>query len=211
MRFFRQLLAVTALLCASYAHAGVTAGREYQLLNPPQPTSSGKKIEVLEFFFYQCPHCEHLRGPLNAWEKNKPKDVELQYVPVVFRPSAEPMARTFYALEALGQQKRLHDALFDAWHVLDIDLSDEAKITDFVVKHGVDGKKFGAAYNSFSIGSKLERGNQMVQNYRVMGTPTLAVDGKYVITPLEGWTPADTIRVLDEVIKVARKERSKRQ
>lgn len=206
MRFFRQVLMVLALLCVSYAHAGVVAGRDYKLLNPPQPTSSGKKIEVLEFFFYQCPHCEHLRGPLNAWEKKKPKDVELQYVPVVFRESAEPMARTFYALEALGQQKRLHDALFDAWHVQNIDLSDEAKITDFVAKHGVDRAKFGAAYNSFSVRSKLDRGNQLVQSYRVMGTPTIAVDGKYIISELG---PEEMVRVLDEVVALARKERSK--
>ena len=206
MRLFKQLLAVLALLCASYAQAEVVAGKDYKLLNPPQPIS-GKKIEVLEFFFYQCPHCEHLRGPLDAWEKKKPKDVELQYVPVVFRESAEPMARTFYALEALGQQKRLHDALFDAWHVQNIDLSDEAKITEFVVKHGVDRAKFGAAYNSFSIGSKLNRSNQMVSSYRVMGTPTIAVDGKYIISELG---PEEMIRVLDEVIQIARKERNKR-
>ena len=206
MRLFKQLLAVLALLCASYAQAEVVAGKDYKLLNPPQPIS-GKKIEVLEFFFYQCPHCEHLRGPLDAWEKKKPKDVELQYVPVVFRESAEPMARTFYALEALGQQKRLHDALFDAWHVQNIDLSDEAKITEFVAKHGVDPAKFGAAYNSFSLQSKIARSNQMVQSFDVRGTPTIAVDGKYIIT---GLLPAETIRVLDEVIQIARKERNKR-
>lgn len=207
MRFFRQLIAVLALLCASYAHAEAMAGRDFKLLNPPQPTSSGKKIEVLEFFFYGCSHCYHLHPQISAWEKNKPKDVELQYVPVIFNESWEPMARTFYALEALGQRKQLHDALFDAWNVQNVDLSDEARITGFVAKHGVDGKKFGAAYNSFSLQSKIARSNQMVQSYHVMGTPTIAVDGKYIITGLQ---PEDTIRVLDEVIKIARKERAGR-
>ena len=207
MRFFRQLFAVLALLCASYAHAEAMAGRDFKLLSPPQPTSSGKKIEVLEFFFYGCSHCYHLHPLISAWEKNKPKDVELQYVPVVFNESWEPMARTFYALEALGQRKQMHDALFDAWNVQNIDLSDEARITEFVAKRGVDRQKFGAAYNSFSLQSKIARSNQLVQSYHVMGTPTIAVDGKYIITGLQ---PEDTIRVLDEVIKIARKERSGR-
>jgi thiol:disulfide interchange protein DsbA len=128
-------------------------------------------------------------------------------VPVIFRESAEPMARTFYALEALGQSARLHKALFEALHVRNMDLSDEAKITDFVAQQGVDRKKFGAAYNSFSMSSKIARSNQMVQSYGVRGTPTIVVDGKYVISNLQ---PEDAIAVLDEVIKVARKERNKR-
>lgn len=207
MRFFKQLFAVLVLLCATFAHAEVVAGKDYKLLNPAQPTSSGSKVEVLEFFFYGCSHCFHLHPKLNEWEKRKPKDVDLQYVPVIFRDNWEPMARTFYALEALGQRKQLHDALFEAWNVHNMDLSDEAKITEFVAKRGVDSSQFGAAYNSFSMNSKVMRSNQMVQSYGIRGTPTIVVDGKYVITALQ---PEDTIRVLDEVIKIARKERGGR-
>ena len=206
MKLFKQLFAVLALLCATYAQAEVVAGKDYKLLNPPQPTSSGKKVEVLEFFFYGCSHCFHLHPYLSAWEKKKPKDVELTLVPTIFNESWEPMAHTFYALEALGQRKQLHDALFEAWNVQNIDLSDEAKITEFVAKHGVDRAKFGAAYNSFSLSSKIARSNQMVQAYGIRGTPTIVVDGKYIIT---GLGPEETIRVLDEVIKIARKERGK--
>jgi len=206
MRFFKQLLAVLALLSATYANAEVVAGKDYKILNSPQPTTSGKKVEVLEFFFYGCSHCFHLHPALSAWEKKKPKDVEFQYVPTIFNDAWEPMAHTFYALEALGQRKQLHDALFDAWNVQNIDLSDEAKITDFVAKHGVDPAKFSAAYNSFSLQSKIARSNQLVQSYGVRGTPTIAVDGKYVITGLQ---PEETMRVLDEVIQIARKERNK--
>ncbi len=207
MRLFRQLLAVLALLCATYAQADVVAGRDYKLLNQPQPTSSGSKIEVVEFFFYGCSHCFHLHPLISEWEKRKPRDVDFQYVPVVFNESWEPMARTFYALEALGKRKQLHDALFEAWNLQNIDLSDEAKITDFVAQHGVERARFGAAYNSFALQSKIARSNQMVQSYGVRGTPTIAVDGKYIISNLQ---PEDTIRVLDEVINIARKERSGR-
>ncbi len=208
MKFFRQLLAVLAVVCVSYAHADVVAGKDYKRLNQPQPTSTGSKIEVLEFFFYGCSHCYHLHPLISEWEKKMPKDVELQYVPVIFNESWEPMARTFYALEALGKRKQLHDALFDAWNVQNTDLSDESHIADFVAKYGVDRAKFGAAYNSFSLQSKIARSNQLVQSYGVRGTPTIAVDGKYVIT---GLGPDETIRVLDEVIKIARKERAGRR
>jgi thiol:disulfide interchange protein DsbA len=175
-------------------------------LNSPQPTKSGKKIEVLEFFSYSCSHCYYLHPGLEKWEKRMPGDVELQYVPVVFGESQEPMAHTFYTLESLGKLKQLHNAIFEAWNVSGIDLSDEAKIADFVAKHGVNRDKFTADYNSFSVSSKIMRSNQMVLSYGIRGTPTIAVDGKYIITGLQ---PADTIRVLEEVIKIARKDRMK--
>jgi len=204
MKQFYKLIAVLLLLVATQVQADVVAGRDYKVMSPAQPISSGSKIEVLEFFFYGCPHCYHLHGPLGAWEKKMPGDVELQSVPVIFRDTWEPMARTFYALEAIGEGKRLHDDLFDAWNVHNTDLGDEQKIAAFVAKRGVDAKKFGAAYNSFSLAGKVARSNQLVRSYAVRGTPTIAVDGKYIITGLE---PADTIRVLNEVIEIARKER----
>ena len=207
MSFFRQLIAVLALLCASYVQAEGVAGAGYKVLGQPQPVASGKKVQVQEFFFYGCSHCYHLHSLLSAWEKKMPKDVELQYVPVVFGESQEPMAKAFYALESMGKLKQLHDPLFVAWNVSGIDLSDEAKITEFVAKYGVDPARFDAEYNSFSVSSKISRSNQWVLSYGIRGTPTIIVDGKYAITNLQ---PEDTIRVLDEVIKIARKERSKR-
>jgi thiol:disulfide interchange protein DsbA len=205
MKIFKRLLFVLAWSFAVYAHAEVVAGKDYKLLNPPQPTSSGKKIEVLEFFFYECPHCYHLQGPLSAWEKKMPKDVELQFVPVIFRDAEEPMTRTFYALQSLGQSARLHKDLFEALHMFNVDLSDEAKIAEFVAKHGVDREKFGAAYNSFAVQNKIARGNQMLSSYGIRGTPSIVVDGKYIIS---GVQPDETIRVLNEVVALARKERN---
>ena len=204
MRFFKQLFAVFALLCATYAQAEVVAGKDYTILNSPQPVSSGKKVEVLEFFFYGCSHCYHLHPFISAWEKKMPKDVSLEFEPVIFNESWEPMAHTFYALEAMGQIGQLHDPLFQAWNA-NVDLSDEAKISNFVGTHGVDRNRFDADYNSFTVSSKIARSNQLVQSYGVRGTPTIAVDGKYVISGLQ---PQETIRVLDEVIKIARKDRN---
>lgn len=197
----RSMVVVATLLASGAALAEAQLGGGYTLLNPPQPTST-KKIEVLEFFFYGCSHCYHLHPKLSEWEKTKPKDVELIFVPTVFRDSWEPMANTYYALESMGQQHQLHDALYRAWNEDKIDLSDESQIGDFVSKHGVDRAKFGAAYNSFSMKSKVTRAKQMIRSYSISGTPTFVVDGKYVI---EGLQPEDTIRALKEVIVMARK------
>jgi len=205
VKFIKQLIAVIALLCATQALAEPQLGKDYKLLNPPQPTASGSKIEVLEFFFYGCSHCFKLHPLLVAWEKKMPKDVELTYVPAIFNASWEPMARTFYALDALGQLKQLHDPLFNAWNTTIEDLTDEAKITAFVSKRGVDGKKFGEAYNSFSMQSKIVRAKQMGQSYGIRGTPTLIVDGKYLVTGLH---PPEAIEVLNALIDKARKERA---
>lgn len=197
----RHMIVMAALLISSTAFAEAQLGKDYNLLNPAQPTST-KKIEVLEFFFYGCSHCFHLHPLLSAWEKTMPKDVELIFVPTVFRDSWEPMANTFYALESMGKQQQLHDALYRAWNEENMVLTDENKIADFVAQHGVDRAKFVAAYNSFSMQSKVTRAKQMIRSYGISGTPTLVVDGKYVI---EGLQPADTIRALKEVIIMARK------
>jgi thiol:disulfide interchange protein DsbA len=197
----KGLLVAAALFVSGTALADAQLGRDYNLLNPPQPTST-KKIEVLEFFFYGCSHCYHLHPLLSAWEKNMPKDVELTFVPTVFRDSWESMANTYYALESMGKQQQLDDDLYRAWNEQNMALVDEDRAADFVASRGVDRAKFTAAYNSFAVQSKVNRAKQMIRIYGINGTPTLVVDGKYVI---EGLQPADTIRALKEVIVLARK------
>lgn len=200
-KLIKGWLIAIALFATGGAWADAQLGKDYSLLSPAQPAST-KKVEVLEFFFYGCSHCFHLHPLLSKWEKTMPKDVELTYVPTVFRDSWEPMANTFYALESMGQQQQLHDALYRAWNEENMALTDVDKIADFVAKHGVDRAKFTAAYNSFAMQSKVTRAKQMIRSYNITGTPTLVVDGKYVI---EGLQPEDTIRALKEVIAMARK------
>ena len=203
----RSLLVAVVLFFSGAAFAAAEVGRDYKLLNPPLPVGS-KKIEVLEFFFYGCSHCFDLHTSLSAWEETLPRAVELTYVPTIFRDSMEPMALTLYALKNIGQFDKLHDALYRAWNVDKVQLFDEASISDFVARHGVDKAKFSSAYNSFSMQSKVTRAKQMVRSYGVSGTPTLVVDGKYMIS---GLYPEDTIRVLNEVVAMARKARSGRK
>lgn len=201
MKPIRRFLAALTLLLAVNASAYAD---EYTMLIPPQPTQSGKKIEVLEFFFYGCIHCFHLHPYLSKWEQTMPSDVSLNFVPVHFNPSWEPMAYTFYALKAMGQQKRLDDKLYSALNQDGLPLYNMDNIADFLAKNGVNRAKFVKYYQSFSVQSQVERSGQMTTAYQIEGTPTIVVDGKYVITGLE---PADAIRVLDQVIKKVRQER----
>jgi thiol:disulfide interchange protein DsbA len=199
MKLISKIFAVLALVFAVHAYAQSAPEEGYSVLNPPQPTRNANKVEVMEFFFYGCPHCFHLHPYLSAWEKKKPKYVEMVYVPTIFNPGWEPMANAYYALELLGKQKQLDDTLYTAWSENNV-LVESDKIADFVAQHGVDRQKFLDAYNSFSVQSKVERSKQMVLSYGISGTPTLVVDGKYVITGLQ---PDQMVRVLDKVVRMA--------
>lgn len=207
MKFIKHILAVFFILFATQAMADLVEGKDYKVVSSPQPTSSGSKIEVLEFFFYGCSHCFFLHPELTNWAKKIPTDVELVYVPTVFNPNWEPMAYTYYALDVLGTKNELHHALYEAWNVNNISLTSESQIAEFVSKHGVDSKKFGDAYRSFGVQSKITRSKQLTQAYGIRGTPTLIVDGKYMITGLQ---PAHTIKVLSALIEKVRKEHAKK-
>ncbi len=208
MKFIKYATLILLVLFSSHALAEPVAGKDYKLITPAQATSSGNKIEVLEFFFYGCGHCFSLQPELTSWERKIPKDVEMVSVPATLNPSWEPMAHTFYALEMLGKQRDLHHELYKAWNVNKIDLSDESKIADFVSQHGVDRKKFSDAYRSFGMQSKIMRSKQLARAYNIRGTPTLIVDGKYLITGLQ---PAETIKVLNALLESARKERANKR
>lgn len=205
MKLIKNIFAVFVIFFATQAFAEPVAGKDYKLVEPAQNTNSGNKIEVLTFFFYGCSHCFHLHPELSAWERRIPKDAELVLVPTVFNPSWEPMAYTYYALEVLGKNHELHHDLYDAWNLNNLVLTEESKIADFVAKHGVDRNKFTAAYHSFGVGSKVTRSKQLTQSYRISGTPTIIVDGKYLITGLQ---PVESIRVLTELVDKVRKERA---
>ena len=204
MKFFTQVFVILAMLCGGQVLAEPQAGKDYILVNPPQPTNSGKKIEVLQFFYYPCPHCFRLDHFLKVWDKKLPKDVARVDESAVFSASMEPMARTFYALEALRQRHRLHDKLFDALHMKNMDLSEDASLIEFVVQQGVDRKKFTEAFNSPLTKVKWMRSGQMGMDYGIRGTPTLIVDGRYMIY---GLAPIETIEMLDFLVKKVRQER----
>lgn len=203
------------LVCFAAAAQQPVAGRDYRVMSPSQPVDSGKLIEVLEFFWYGCPHCNALQPPLRVWLKQKPADVEFRRVPAVFADSWIPLTWTYYTLEAMGIVGKLHYDVFDAIHEQRIRLSDSKVLFDWVAKQGVDAKKFAETYNSFGVKSRGMRSIEMTKAYDIPGTPALTVDGKYLVAPSmilkSDKTTVDYERyfqVLDQVIAMARKERA---
>lgn len=219
MRVFMRLISLTAavafILSAGAAMAQAVAGKDYRLVNPPQPTGSGAKIQLLEFFWYGCPHCNNLQPPLKAWLKRKPADVEFQRVPAVFQDSWVPLTKAYFTIEAMGLVDKLHHEVFAAIHEQKVRLQDPKVLFDWVTKHGVDRQKFADTYNSFAVQSRAQRSIEVTRNYDIPGTPALVVDGKYLTAPSMTLNPDNSInydryfRILDEVIALARKTRGK--
>lgn len=159
-----------------------TAGKEYTLVSPPQPTEDAGKIEVLEFFSYGCPHCADFNPLLTAWAAKQPADVVVKKVPITFgRAAWANIAKLYYALEVTGDLHRLEADIFKAIHVERQNLFEEKALTDWVVKKGVDPKKFGETFSSFGVMSKVKRGDQLAQAVKITGVPALVVDGKFMI------------------------------
>jgi thiol:disulfide interchange protein DsbA len=188
MRFIQHLLAVIGLsLVAATAGASPTApvnGKDYRTLERAQPTDSGKKVEVTEFFWYDCPHCNAFDPALEAWVKKQGDKIAFKRVPVAFRDSFVPQQKLYYALEALGKVDELHARLFRAIHVERKQLDTEQQIMDFIGKQpGIDAKKFADAYNSFGVQTKARRATQLQADYQIDGVPTLAIGGRYLTSP----------------------------
>ena len=164
------------------------AGLNFELINPPQPTDNPKKVEVIEFFWYACPHCNALQPSLRTWLKKKPADVDFKRVPAVLQDSWLQLARTYYAIDAMGLTDKLHHELFAAIHEQrSVDpkglLRDVKPLFDWVASKGVDAQKFADTYNSFSVGSRTQRAIDLTRSYDIPYTPALVIDGRYLISP----------------------------
>ncbi len=198
-------------LLLSLTAAGVAAAAEpaktFSLITPPQPTETGKNIEVLEVFYYGCPHCFDLESSLVPWVNQLPKDVTYRRMPAVFRDSWVPLTKAFYTLEALGLTEKLHGDIFNAIHVENINLADEKTLLEWVAKHGVDSKSFTDTFQSFSVQSKVNRAKQLTKAYGVTGVPSLIIDGKYMTSGSTAGSHAAALQVADQLIKQARQER----
>lgn len=169
-------------LAASLPAFAQGQGREYVLIEPPQPTDNPGKIEVVEFFSYGCPHCSDFHPLLSAWIAKQAADVVVRKVPVTFgRAAWSNIARLFYALETTGDLARLDADVFKAIHAERQNLFEERGINEWVAKKGVDPKKFADAFASFGVQSKVKRGDQMAQAYRIQGVPALGVQGRYLV------------------------------
>jgi thiol:disulfide interchange protein DsbA len=158
----------------------IEAGTDYLVVDPRAPVEApAGKIEVVEFFWYSCPHCNAFEPMLAAWIKKLPKDVSFRRVPVAFRDDFVPQQRLFYALDAMGLIEKLHAKVFAAIHVEKKQLVQGDVIGDWVAAQGVDRAKFMEQYNSFSVASKATKGAQLQNIYKVEGVPALGVAGRF--------------------------------
>lgn len=206
--FARIFLAAALCLSVFSANADIRAGKEYELLSPPQPVETGKKIEVLEIFSYACPHCFDLEPDINKWAKQLPKDVEFRRLPAIFRESWTPLAKAFITFEAMGLSEKLHGEFFRAIHVQHLRLEDDNAIFDWVEKQGIPRKAFMDTYSSFTVQSKALRAKQLTQAYGITGVPAVIVDGKFRTSVSNTGSHAGLMLALDQLIKQARQERA---
>jgi thiol:disulfide interchange protein DsbA len=211
MRSYRWLTAALALLVAPLvAHSAASPLKyqehdAYERIVPPQPTANPGKVEVVEVFWYGCPHCFRFQPYIQRWLLTKPDYIDYVRLPAILNESWAIHARAYYAAEALGVLEKTHEALFDAIHVKKQRLDTEEALADFYAQYGVDKKQFKNAFNSFAVNTKVARARELTRRYGIDGTPSVVVNGKYRTGP--GMTGGfDTL--LDVVNYLAEQEAS---
>jgi thiol:disulfide interchange protein DsbA len=206
----RRLLLAGAGLAAlgsvlPQAMAAPVAGRNYTVLDPALPVESGDKIEVIEFFWYGCPHCYNLQPYMEKWLKTLPADATLRRVPAIFNKRWARDAATFYAFEALGVLEQVHRPFFDAIHRDRLQSDNKQAMHEWLRKQGIDPQKFDEAVASFGVQSKVRRAMQLTAGYRIDGTPSLAVNGRYRISADQASSQEDMLATASYLIGLARK------
>jgi len=186
-------------------------GTEFDAVAQPISTDNPAKIEVMEIFWYGCPHCFHMEESLNAWVKKLPKDVYFKRVPGLPNPSWAPMAKAFYAMETLGVGEKLHTKLFEAIHKQkSLNPTDEKAAIDWVTQQsGLDRLKVEQAFKSFTINTDLNRAAQIFRNSGATGVPSLVIDGKYITSGTAAGGNEQALAVADYVIANVRADKTK--
>jgi thiol:disulfide interchange protein DsbA len=193
------LILVLMIQAATVAAADIKEGVHYKAI-AEQPTDTGDKIEVLEFFWYGCPHCYAFEPYIKAWKQNKPANVEFVRVPALFRPDWEVQARTYYALQNMGLIEDIHGKIFDHLHKDKKKLDSKEQMIDFLVSNGVDKAKFLAQYESFDVVSKVRKAKNKQNEYRIGGVPTVAVNGKYMTSGSMAGSYGNMVKIIEYLV-----------
>ena len=166
-----------------------------------QATDSGDKIEVIEFFWYGCPHCNVFDPVLGEWIKNKPAEVSFKRIPAVFRPEWKVQARTYYALQEMGAGEKYHSKIFDHIHKDKKRVDTLDAMTDFLADQGVNKDKFVESYNSFAVDGMVRKAIKQLKGYKISGVPAMTVNGKYVVSGKAAGSYENMIRIVNYLIK----------
>jgi len=203
--------ALAATLVVPQAHAQGAApqrGTDYLPLEKPASVEAPPgKIEVVEFFWYSCPHCNAFEPMFADWVQRQPQDVSVRRVPVAFRDDFEPQQRLYYALEAMGKLPELHTKVFHAIHAERQQIARPDPIIAWVEKQGVDKAKFTEVYNSFTVISKAKRAKQLQDAYKVQGVPSLGVAGRFYTDGTVAKGMPRALQVVDYLVAELRKGR----
>ena len=206
----RRSLSIALGIAALAAPLGLRAqllrpGVDYVVLKPELPVDTPGKIEVIEFFWYGCPHCYGLEPLLEAWLPKLPPDAQFRRIPAVFNERWAKDAAIFYALEASGHLEKLHRPLFDAIHRDALKTDNSAALGQWLTKNGVDTKKFDEVGRSFGVQSKVRRAAQLSAAYRIDGTPAMAVHGRYTVGAEQAKTQPAMLATVDHLIELVRR------
>ena len=189
--------------------AKFVAGKDYIKLGRAVPTETETgNIEVIEFFWYSCGHCNSFEPAFAQWVKNVPKDVVVRRMPVAFRDDFAPQQRLYFALEAMGLLEKLHSKVFQAIHGERLPLNTDASILAWIEKQGVDKTKFADTAKSFGVASKLKRAVQLQNDFKIEGVPSLGVAGKYYIDGTSAGSMDRALQVTDSLLAQVRQGRA---
>jgi thiol:disulfide interchange protein DsbA len=199
---FLMIASITAGVAAEAPHA-VAADNPlpYDLVNPPHPTNDPSKVEVIEFFWYGCPHCYHFEPYIKDWLKTKPDNVVFIRQPAIFNAHWAAHAKAFFTAESLGVLDKVHDDLYDAIQNKKETLESEADLAKFFASHGVKEEDFHKAYKSFAVDAKMRQAEALAPSYGIDGTPALVVNGKYRIGASKAKSFDKMIETANELIK----------
>lgn len=173
----------------------------YETLSPAQPTQNQDKIEIIEFFWYGCPHCYSLEPSIQKWLKTKPDNVQFIRQPAVFSSLWGKHAKAYFVAEALGVTEKVHADFFDAIQNKKQKLTSEDQLAKFFVEHGVDETEFRSTFNSFLIDAKLRQAQAMAPRYGITGVPAIIINGKYKTNGPLAKSHENMIKIMDQLIQ----------
>jgi thiol:disulfide interchange protein DsbA len=201
-RHFSIALAAVPFAASSvWAADEAIEGKTFIRLKQPVPVSASKKVEVVEFFGYWCPHCNHLEPTLEAWVKKLPASVSFRRSPVAWQEGHIALQKLYFGLEALGLVDTMHAKVFLAIHVQRQRMTTDADIAAFAQANGIDKAKLANAMNDFAASNKVRVANQMMTAYQVEGVPTFGVQGQFVTSPEMANGEEQALRVIDALVR----------
>jgi len=195
----------------AYAQNAADAKPKFVELKPAQPTQTGDKIEVVEIFWYGCPHCYSFEPFLEEWHKTLPEDVQLIRLPGVLNQGWIPHAKAYYTAEKLGVLEKTHRPLFDALHKEKKQIYNDDQLRAFFVSKGVTGEQFDQTYGSKEVDAKIRQAYFLARDYKLTGVPSMVINGKYLTSASHTGTFEDLINTMNMLIEKERQARSAKQ